>query len=457
MALLGNMVWLRESELPCSVASLTKRLTLRPIDYMTRQPKEVIEQYATRTHKGVLWYGLPVSYGLQVLQLDPELLPVTDRRNDGNAVEFPINIEPRNEAQREFFNGLVREAHDTGTFLAQAATGFGKTASAFYLMGQLKRKALVVVTNKSLAAQWAKEAVKFGMPKSAIGLYHGTEKKTDACVVIAVINSVVKMPKDVCDTFGTVVWDEAHRLGARVFSQTLQKFSSRYRIGLTATPTRKDKMERIFLDYFGEPAVIADAAPPVGCRCYVVDFTPPPTFHRYASVCGGSAPRLINWLTKCDARNEDIALLTESVVREGKAVLIVSDRIEQLSTLYDKLTARGIKAGMFTGEKVSGSGRVKVTPAERERVKETADVILGTYGLVREAFDCPRLSVGIDASPRGEGVQLCGRIRREFEGKREAIWFTIRDVGNSTMERTLRGRLKQFESCGVRVMNYDWQ
>jgi superfamily II DNA or RNA helicase len=45
---------------------------------------------------------------------------------------------------------------------------------------------------------------------------------------------------------GAVFYDESHHLGSEVFSQAMPKLSVKYIIGLSATPTRKDGLEKVF-------------------------------------------------------------------------------------------------------------------------------------------------------------------------------------------------------------------
>ena len=45
---------------------------------------------------------------------------------------------------------------------------------------------------------------------------------------------------------GAVFYDESHHLGSEVFSQAMPKLSVKYIVGLSATPKRKDGLEKVF-------------------------------------------------------------------------------------------------------------------------------------------------------------------------------------------------------------------
>ena len=53
------------------------------------------------------------------------------------------------------------------------------------------------------------------------------------------------------DSFGLVIFDECHHLGAEVFSKALQKASCKYTLGLSATPMRDDGLSKVFEWYLG--------------------------------------------------------------------------------------------------------------------------------------------------------------------------------------------------------------
>ena len=48
------------------------------------------------------------------------------------------------------------------------------------------------------------------------------------------------------DTFGLIVYDEIHIFGAPKFSRIFDLVQARYQLGLSATPERSDRMERVF-------------------------------------------------------------------------------------------------------------------------------------------------------------------------------------------------------------------
>lgn len=45
---------------------------------------------------------------------------------------------------------------------------------------------------------------------------------------------------------GFVIYDECHHIGSEVFHLAMPKLSTKYVLGLSATPNRKDGLEKVF-------------------------------------------------------------------------------------------------------------------------------------------------------------------------------------------------------------------
>ena len=54
------------------------------------------------------------------------------------------------------------------------------------------------------------------------------------------------------NSFGHTIIDECHRIPSEKFSKALQKVSTQYMLGLTATPKRSDGLMRVLSMYIGD-------------------------------------------------------------------------------------------------------------------------------------------------------------------------------------------------------------
>jgi superfamily II DNA or RNA helicase len=114
-------------------------------------------------------------------------------------------------------------------------------------------KAVVVVHKEFLAEQW-KENIEKLIPEAKIGMIQQDKIDTDGKdIVIAMLQSIClkEYPDEVFSQFDFAVFDECHHLAARVFSKALLRIGSRYLLGLSATPTRKDGCHNIFFYNLG--------------------------------------------------------------------------------------------------------------------------------------------------------------------------------------------------------------
>ena len=107
-------------------------------------------------------------------------------------------------------------------------------------------------------------------------------------------------------------------------------------------------------------------------------------------------------------------MIKEILVEDGRKILLLSDRIEHLEKLKEKLDKENIFADFYVG----GMSQAKLDKATE------ATVILASYGMAAEALDIPSLNTLIMATPRRSIEQSVGRILRakhNLEGKIDGI------------------------------------
>ena len=407
--------------------------------------------------------GLPMKKGMELANAILVKNPDTEIKIDlcqGNSITTSKKPDPYHPLaspnQRELMESTIAMLDQKVVVLVKAPTGSGKTVVALNAIATLGRTALIIVSTRVLARQWEREAqLHLGLGDDDIGHLEGGKcdfigKKL---VIAVMVNLVLKeFEPAFYKAFGMVVWDESHRLGAAGFSKTLPLFSAQYRLALTATPKRKDGAEQVFLDYFGSPSV-SGTSDALGATATVI--------HRQTTIKNWDrmpTAVLVNKLTRDDARNSEIANFIVRLYNAGRTILVLSDRIEQLESLLAKVAIGGValtELGLFTRQKTIDNKRKSVKDSDLDIVRLGCRVIFSTYGMGKEGLDIPRLDTGIDASPRADGVQAIGRIRRPFPNKKHPQWFTICDEGVPIFVGYTRARVTDYKSATVVVRKLD--
>jgi Type III restriction enzyme, res subunit len=400
-------------------------------------------------------------------------IPYEDCTSIGVAVKFPKTPKEREYqvGPLQLISGAFQTYYD---FIFRARTGWGKTIGSLIAAARLGRSTVILVDQENLKDQWVESLVThFGFKVEDIGIIQGNKCTHEGkAVTIAMVQTLSqrKYDQSVYDYFGTVIVDEVHIIGAPTFSMVLLRFSASYRFGVSATPKRRDALQKL-LDYnLGR------------VRVYVEDEHDPSAVYvayhgSVYSEYANRAPkigRFINEVTEDAARNLMLAESIAYLYDTGRDILVLSDRIEHLSHLEALCYYLGIPSeemGVYAGYSLQYGYDIEPAPARRpegyqrgveytplslqliskrakkpelERIKTTARIIFATYGKFSKGVDEPRLSGGVDASPRSTAEQVQGRILRKVDGKLRPIWITIGDTASYRSLFALSARIDDY-------------
>ena len=142
-------------------------------------------------------------------------------------------------------------SHDFG--ILSAPTGSGKTCIALYAIAQRKQPALVIVHTKELLNQWIDRAETFlGIPAREVGIIGDGKHTIGDRITFATVQTLYKCAEEVKNHVGFLIVDECHKAPARTFTEAVTAFDSKYMLGLSATPWRRDKLSRLIYWYIGD-------------------------------------------------------------------------------------------------------------------------------------------------------------------------------------------------------------
>lgn len=176
---------------------------------------------------------------------------IEDSRAINNVVYPPFKLKLR-ETQQEAFDSYMK---DTEKGLICMPTGKGKSIFGLYLASQLKQKTLIIVHKEDLVVGWKKDIKLCFDNKVKSGLIKAKSRKIGDQITIATVQTLNRLTDEeitkLCEEFGLVIIDECHHIASTSYD-LLNLFSSKYKVGLSATPTRNDGMTKVMHYYLGD-------------------------------------------------------------------------------------------------------------------------------------------------------------------------------------------------------------
>ena len=336
-------------------------------------------------------------------------LSQTNKMLDGDDIDIKFNGSLRKE-QEPIIKSYCDNAYKNGGGIISLKCGGGKTVLSLWIISLLKKKTIVVVHKDFLMNQWRDRILEF-LPDAKIGkIQQNTIDIENKDIVLAMVQSLSmkEYEENTFQSFGLAVFDECHHLGAEVFHKCMSKVSSKYMLGLSATPDRKDGLRKVFEWYIGPLVYITKEKNTDYIETRIYEFySEDKNYCKEEILYNGKTclPRMINNLSTCKIRNNFINNLIIEQFKIGRKILILSDRREYLETTKNYLNQTLNKncAGLYVGG---------MKPDEL-RTSESKDIILGTFSMASEGMDIPKLNTIFLSSPKSDVVQSVGRILRE--------------------------------------------
>jgi superfamily II DNA or RNA helicase len=344
--------------------------------------------------------------------------------------------------------GSGPESPPWGGALLQAQPAFGKTACALEVARRLGRRTLILVHQEFFLDQWRKRIQQF-LPEARIGIiqqdsceYARTKTGEAPDFVIGLLQSLARdtgdrYPKAMyAGSFGLVISDEAHRLGAASWSDVIPKFDAAYRLALTATPRRKDGAEDVFFHHISPVTYRATTESVKPKLRKIITTTELRAISRgeyRVPVDQLNSAQIINQVCLDTFRTQAIVDDLVQAVQIGRKIMVVSARLDHLRDMADRTGQALFNLDLpfvpiqdfYTGQwfshdvwdtttKAHRKGDPKMVPREQADLDraERANVIFATQQMVLEGLDIPALDVLLLATPISDVEQAAGRVRR---------------------------------------------
>jgi hypothetical protein len=371
---------------------------------------------------------IPKHYGLKHYGL-----PHTNSISDGDDMSSEaIFCGVIRDNQIEPVNSYLKYAKDPQQMggILELPPGWGKTVIALYLAATLHKKTLVVVHKDFLLKQW-RERISQYIPKARIGIIKQSIYETENCdIVIASLQTLCLRNFD-NKTFGMVIVDECHHMGAQVFSQSFHKLNFRYSLGLSATVTRTDGLTKVFKWFLGDIVYKGkrNKDEQKGLSVKMIEFENHEASYKGECLLFNGKPNVSKMINKICSFTQRTDMICDKIneimtIEPNRNMLILSDRRQHLVDIHSTLCDRNSFSSTCMGFYVGGMKNDDLKTSETKRI------LLGTYNMVSEGFDLPKLDTLVMISPKSNVEQSIGRIQRKSMIDREFTPLVIDIVDN---------------------------
>jgi superfamily II DNA or RNA helicase len=355
------------------------------------------------------------------------------------------------------FNGIlkpyqekaVREILRRDFGVLEAPTGSGKTITALATIAERRQPCLVIVHSKELLSQWIESIEMFlGIPQSEIGIIGNGVKRIGALITVGIVNSIYPIAEQMREHIGYLVVDECHRTPSRTFTEAVSAFDSKYMLGLSATPYRRDGLTKLITWHLGRQIEVKQADLTEADIIFDVEVIARETAFVTDYDASEEYTLVLSELTEDTDRNQLIAKdVVREAMNEGGICLVLTDRKEHCNSLAALIASRGIETAILTGDVPNGSRRAIV-----ERLNAgTIRVLIATGQLIGEGFDCKGLSTLFLATPikfSGRLIQYLGRVVRPAPGKDHAKIYDYIDAHVSVLKASAKARQRVYQNIG---------
>lgn len=390
-------------------------------------PKE-LKLYRISGDKLIIPYGV----GKSLFHAFPYINNITYKLASNEPVNYNASIKLY-DYQEKAVNSLIQAC---GGILKSKA-GSGKTRMGIAMICRMGKKTLWLTHTNELLNQSYNVASEF-IDKKLLGKITAGKMQIADGITFATVQTLSKADLQALRyEWDMVVVDECHRASmsvtrATMFSKVLNNLACRYKYGLSATLHRADGLIKCTYALLGG---ISHTVPDEVVKTMRVEIQKKDTGVQISRKCldtDGTLcyAKLINYLADHKERNEKIVNDIEMLAYTDHSIILLSDRVVHLQSLYDMLYDDLKEDAVILHGKVKKADRELALDQMRNKEKH---ILLATYQLAKEGLDVPCLDRLLLATPVKDYaivVQSVGRIARVCENKGTPVVYDyVDDIG----------------------------
>ncbi len=432
-----------------------EQLTLHTSPWDEREKPERVECW--RTADGVMWFPRYYDRGLwsQATKWDWTL---------GLPYDFDLLASPDPErGQVQAIPAMVSHVKQHGGGILVAPTGTGKTLMGLYIAATLGRFIGALVYNGHMVDNWMDHCASvLGLSEDQVGLVQEDRCDLGRPVTIMMIQSLLarRYPEALYEQIGFLLGDECNRYGAPQWMKVARQFPARYRMGMSADPTRKDDLDRIVGWTFGDIGHTAKRVRTQNTQTPSVILVRYKRFYDIRGFCkwerdstgwkagDGHPTKYAKMVAADDHRNQMLTIEICNAAQAGRQILVFSQIVDHLTKLKAMTDEELKKRGLLV---TTGQLKAGMKKPEREKVF-VSDVRFCTYQMGRDAMNIPQLDTLFFATPSGNPLQPIGRLREKSEGYDRKPLMVI-DVYDDTdyARNRMFSRRRKYQKLGMSI------
>ena len=383
---------------------------------------------------------------------------IIDKRNNGKKINIKFNGELREEQNRAL-DGMLK--YENG--ILEAPTGFGKTVICCKLIEKRNVNTLIVTFNLSLLKQW-KERLKEFLDIDEVGQIGDGKNMPTNIIDVASIKTLYNDGKfnDIVKNYGMIIIDECHHSSAYTYEAALNMVNAKYVYGVSATPEKENghtpiiKMQcgdiryKVNMKKYNQKLNLLMKVYSKNVHLNFVN----------KNVTDYKINEIYDLISKDVIRNEKVIKDIENEFNKGKNILVLTERIQHLEYLCEKLS--NITNNIIVYRGGLGKKTLKKYEELNNNIKEKNEnkIIIATSSCIGEGFDDSSLEVlflTMPISSINRIVQYTGRLHRKNENKKEIVVYDYVDDNFSMIRNMFLKRKKAYEKVGYEIIEDNCQ
>ena len=408
--------------------------------FIETEEKVVVKSF--RDTKNYIWVPRYFDHKLNL-----KAVPSVNLTMTGDPIDLEFNFELRDDRdQVNAYHAMVLHLSQYGAGILKAYTGFGKTFVSVKIASYFNCPIAVFVDQVNRIPQWVSELCEAtNLTEKDIGIVQGSRCDLGKPITIISTHSIVfdedasRYP-ELYSQMGFLIADECELFGAKKWSTTFSKFSAKYRLGMSATPYRKDGLDEIFKwELGGKNAIVYEARKGNNIERpdfyeIIIDTDPEIDGISDEMILNSGRPDFGEYCTKI-ARNKMINLTVSNwiskMMEEGRKTLVLCQRKGQPFQL-EKFTYKAIEKNNLI-DPFNRNIAVMSAGGDAEKKRKKAlesPVTISTFHQLRRGYSDSNVDTLIFAGPPGADItQPLGRLRdfKTSDSDRKnlvAIWFS---------------------------------